>query len=150
MEQASQSPPQSISPPPQRSPSNVPIVACLIVLILLGFGILGVLIQLYMQAKPTPSVTNPMKGRVLIVDLVDTKDEDPAWSGAVFNKAVQNGGCIKVSFNQMKSVFPRIETYTVSNADGKYFTLGAAFNLLASRGWRYQSRLSGDFVFVHE
>jgi len=118
-----------------------------VIMIIIGLGIVGLLYADYQQGAPTPTVSNPLKGRVLMVEL--TEEPSEGWDAEVFSKALENGGMIKITFEQIQNRHPLIETYVVGSSTGTYFTTGALINFITSKGWSYQGRDFGQLVFIH-
>ncbi len=124
---------------------NNPAVS--LIMIVIGLAVVGLLYATYQQGAPTPTVSNPLKGRVLMVEL--TEESSEGWGPEVFSKALESGGRIKITFEQIRSRYPEIETYVVGSSAGTYFTTGALINFITSKGWSYQGRDLGDLVFTH-
>jgi len=121
--------------------------AVLAIMIIIGLGIVGLLYADYQQGAPAPTISNPLKGRVLMVEL--TEEPSEGWDVDVFSKAIESGGMIKITFEQIRNRYPLIETYVVHSSAGTYFTTGALINFISSKGWSYQGRDMADLVFVH-
>jgi len=124
---------------------NYPAVS--VIMIIIGLGVVGLLYADYQQGAPTPTVSNPLKGRVLMIEL--TEEPSEGWDVDVFSKALESGGRIKITFEQIRSRYPLVETYVVTSSTGTYFTTGALINFITSKGWSYQGRDVGDLVFIH-
>lgn len=118
-----------------------------VIMIVIGLGVVGLLYAIYQQGAPAPTVSNPLKGRVMMVEL--TEEPSEGWDAEVFSKALESGGRVKITFKQIRSRYPEIETYVVGSSTGTYFTTGALINFITSKGWSYQGGNFGDLVFIH-
>jgi len=124
---------------------NNPAVS--VIMIVIGLGIVGLLYAIYEQGAPAPTVSNPLKGRVLMLELIEEPSE--GWDAEVFSKALESGGRMKITFEEVRSRYPEIQTYVVVSSTGTYFTSAALINFITSKGWSYQGGNSADLVFIH-
>jgi hypothetical protein len=97
------------------------------------------------------------KSSVLIVHVKssDTKKSDSETDSLTFTKeavikALESGGQISITSDDLNRDFPEWQQYGVMSTDKRHFVQGTIVNYICSRGWKFHSINWGSLVFVRD
>jgi len=92
------------------------------------------------------------KSKILMIEVVksgDEKGEDELkFSKESIEKALKNGGQIKLSTDDLKESYPEWELYGATSTDGRHYIRGTMVNFISSLGWHFHSIQWGTIVFT--
>jgi len=85
-------------------------------------------------------------GKILVV-LVE-KDKKDSFGILAFNKALEIGGQISITIDEVKDSNYDFINYAVTNEEGSYYTNGALLNYITSKNWNYHSKNLKSYTFT--
>ncbi len=89
---------------------------------------------------------NKKLGKVLVV-LVEKEIKD-SFGILAFDKALDIGGQVSITIDEVKDSNYDFTDYTVTNQEGSYYTNGALLNFITSKNWNYHSNNLKSYTFT--